>query len=121
MATRVWRTCRHTCVRVTRVRLVIGARGGIQIACIHGFDRTSELHGAARRDMNAGERVWIQGDGVALEGSLTVPSAARGVVVFAHGSGSSRHSPRNVRVAKALVERGFGTLLFDLLLPAEDM
>jgi putative phosphoribosyl transferase len=54
-----------------------------------------------------------------LEGSLTVPDAARGIVLFAHGSGSSRLSPRNTQVARALNEAGFATLLFDLLLPAE--
>jgi putative phosphoribosyl transferase len=50
-----------------------------------------------------------------LEGYLSVPSAARGVVVFAHGSGSSRHSPRNRYVADVLNEGGSATLLIDLL------
>jgi putative phosphoribosyl transferase len=57
---------------------------------------------------------------VELEGDLTVPDAASGVVVFAHGSGSSRLSPRNRDVARSLQEDGFGTLLFDLLTEAED-
>ena len=52
-------------------------------------------------------------------GSLVVPRAATGVVVFAHGSGSSRLSPRNRYVATALNENGLATLLFDLLLPEE--
>ena len=52
---------------------------------------------------------------VGLEGTLVVPAVARGVVLFAHGSGSSRLSPRNTRVARALHELGLGTLLFDLL------
>jgi dienelactone hydrolase len=56
---------------------------------------------------------------VALDGVLAVPAAASALVAFAHGSGSSRSSPRNVRVAEALRERGFGTLLFDLLTEAE--
>jgi putative phosphoribosyl transferase len=55
-----------------------------------------------------------------LEGDLLLPSGARGVVVFAHGSGSSRHSPRNRAVAGALNEAGFGTLLIDLLTVAEE-
>ncbi len=58
--------------------------------------------------------------GVALGGTLTVPSGARGVVLFAHGSGSSRHSPRNRAVAAALQEAGLATLLFDLLTPGEE-
>jgi hypothetical protein len=55
-----------------------------------------------------------------LAGHLTVPADARGLVVFAHGSGSSRHSPRNRFVARALNEAGFGTFLLDLLTPAEE-
>jgi putative phosphoribosyl transferase len=54
------------------------------------------------------------------EGDLTVPPGASGLVVFAHGSGSSRHSPRNRQVAHALQAAGLGTLLFDLLSPAEE-
>lgn len=58
--------------------------------------------------------------GVRLHGDLTVPPRAKGVVVFAHGSGSSRASPRNQRVAKQLQAAGFATLLFDLLTVDED-
>jgi putative phosphoribosyl transferase len=54
-----------------------------------------------------------------LPGTLTVPAGACGTVIFAHGSGSSRLSTRNVAVARSLVERGCGTLLFDLLTPDE--
>ncbi len=50
-----------------------------------------------------------------LEGSLKIPSQAKGIVLFAHGSGSSRHSPRNKFVAQFLQEGGIGTLLIDLL------
>ena len=56
----------------------------------------------------------------AIDGDLAVPAAARGIIVFAHGSGSSRHSSRNKRVAQALQASGFGTLLFDLLTAAEE-
>lgn len=59
-------------------------------------------------------------DDVALEGELIVPDGATGLVVFAYGSGSSRHSPRNNFVAETLQERGLGTLLFDLLTEQED-
>lgn len=54
-----------------------------------------------------------------LEGILEVPDGAPGIVLFAHGSGSSRHSPRNVYVARVLREGGIGTLLFDLLTEQE--
>jgi len=50
-----------------------------------------------------------------LHGDLCVPAAARGLVVFVHGSGSSRHSPRNQSVARCFNEMGLATLLFDLL------
>ncbi|EID52601.1 dienelactone hydrolase family protein [Saccharomonospora xinjiangensis] len=56
----------------------------------------------------------------ALSGDLTVPSDALGVVAFAHGSGSSRHSPRNVAVARSLQDRRLATLLFDLLSREEE-
>lgn len=56
----------------------------------------------------------------ALHGDLLVPPRPIGVVVFAHGSGSSRHSPRNQYVAQDLEERGFATLLIDLLSPDEE-
>jgi len=64
--------------------------------------------------------VTIETGGVTLEGSLVIPERARGVVLFAHGSGSSRHSPRNLYVAEALHAGGLGTLLIDLLTPAEE-
>jgi dienelactone hydrolase len=57
---------------------------------------------------------------VILPGTLTLPDKASGVVAFAHGSGSSRHSPRNRYVAEVLHEHNIATLLFDLLTPQED-
>lgn len=60
------------------------------------------------------------GEGIALAGDLVVPDDASGVVVFAHGSGSSRHSPRNRYVAEKLHEAGLGTLLMDLLTAEEE-
>jgi putative phosphoribosyl transferase len=65
------------------------------------------------------EEVQIAADGMQLEGHLTIPAGASGVVLFAHGSGSSRHSPRNRSVAAFLQQGGVGTLLFDLLEPDE--
>ena len=55
-----------------------------------------------------------------LPGALTIPGNARGLVAFAHGSGSSRFSPRNTAVAAALNDLRFATLLFDLLTPQEE-
>jgi len=65
------------------------------------------------------ENVVLAIDDVHLRGHLTIPSDAIGLVVFAHGSGSSHMSPRNRFVADQLVESGIGTLLFDLLTPEE--
>lgn len=75
-----------------------------------------------RSDMaqNGSTLVSIPVDGVELEGILEVPEGAQGLVVFAHGSGSSRHSPRNNFVAEVIRDRGLGTLLFDLLTEEED-
>ncbi|MBL6937873.1 MAG: dienelactone hydrolase family protein [Alphaproteobacteria bacterium] len=56
-----------------------------------------------------------------LPGTLNVPLKASGLVIFAHGSGSSRNSPRNIEVAEALNGLGLATLLFDLLEPAEEV
>jgi pimeloyl-ACP methyl ester carboxylesterase len=64
--------------------------------------------------------VHIPVDDVGLEGILEVPDGAGGLVVFAHGSGSSRKSPRNNFVAEVIRDRGLGTLLFDLLTEEED-
>jgi len=55
-----------------------------------------------------------------LSGNLTIPENAAALVLFAHGSGSSRHSPRNQFVARTLNRSGLGTLLFDLLTPEEE-
>jgi dienelactone hydrolase len=64
--------------------------------------------------------VRVDAGPVVLDGTLSVPSGARGVVLFAHGSGSSRHSPRNQRVARALQDAGLATLLVDLLTSDEE-
>ncbi|MCZ7684769.1 MAG: dienelactone hydrolase family protein [Sandaracinaceae bacterium] len=64
--------------------------------------------------------VCVRAHDVELEGVLTLPPRSSGVVLFAHGSGSSRHSPRNRYVAGVLEQAGLGTLLFDLLTRREE-
>ncbi len=64
--------------------------------------------------------VVIESQGGELDGDLTVAAHPLGIVVFAHGSGSSRHSSRNRAVAEVLQQRGFATLLLDLLTGAEE-
>jgi len=59
--------------------------------------------------------------GAILDGDLAIPEAASGIVLFVHGSGSSRHSPRNRQVAEHLQEGGLATLLFDLLTHGEEV
>lgn len=66
------------------------------------------------------DEVLVQAAGATVAGRLTVPREPRGIVVFAHGSGSSRHSPRNRYVAGVLQSAGLATLLFDLLTDAEE-
>ncbi|WP_459874296.1 dienelactone hydrolase family protein [Halomonas shantousis] len=65
--------------------------------------------------------VALQAGGVGLEGDLIMPDNPSGIVAFAHGSGSSRFSPRNQQVAHYLSGRGWATLLFDLLTPQENV
>jgi predicted phosphoribosyltransferase/dienelactone hydrolase len=66
------------------------------------------------------EEVRVSAGPVTVAGHLTIPERPVGIVVFAHGSGSSRHSPRNRYVAEVLNGAGLGTLLFDLLTPNEE-
>ena len=74
--------------------------------------------GNERQPIIASREVLIPPLGLA--GTLNRPDGARAMVIFAHGSGSSRFSPRNNRVAEAFNRRGIATLLFDLLLPEEE-
>jgi len=80
------------------------------------MDRRSAKEGPAVTE----SPVRIDLGGVPLEGDLAIPSKARGVVLFAHGSGSGRHSPRNRAVAEVLRRNGLATLLFDLLTVDEE-
>ena len=92
------------------------------------FDQTSDREvGAALREANQpgghgsglGGEVSVRAGDVDLAGELVVPEPASGIVLFAHGSGSSRHSPADQSMARALRGHGFGTLLFDLLTEEE--
>ena len=74
----------------------------------------------AVRAENKHLQVEIPSGRVTLPGDLILPAAAQGVVLFAHGSGSSRHSPRNQFVARTIRDAGVGTLLFDLLTKEEE-
>lgn len=74
----------------------------------------------AGRTLLRDDEVMVEAGGAVVAGHLTVPQGPRGIVVFAHGSGSSRHSSRNIYVADVLNAAGLATLLFDLLTPAEE-
>jgi putative phosphoribosyl transferase len=75
---------------------------------------------AGQSGTDVAREVAVPADGVRLAGDLVVPRAARGVVVFAHGSGSGRFSPRNRAVAGVLNQAGLATLLLDLLTADEE-
>lgn len=79
-----------------------------------------DLPDSPKKQQEAVEEVKVSAGPVTLEGMLGLPEGAQGIVVFAHGSGSSRFSPRNQFVAQALREAGLGTLLFDLLTEEEE-
>ena len=70
---------------------------------------------------NSPQLIHIPVKSVILEGNLVIPQGSRALIIFAHGSGSSRHSKRNKYVAQVLREVGLGTLLFDLLTNEEDI
>ncbi len=89
----------------------------------HVLARAAALAGAgshASADADADPEVSVQAGRTTLSGSLALPDDPSGIVLFAHGSGSSRHSPRNRYVASALNSRGIATLLLDLLTPDEE-
>ena len=74
----------------------------------------------SKQTLELDQAVRIRSDAVQLEGELKVPQGATGIVLFVHGTGSSRHSPRNQYVARVIREAGVGTLLFDLLTKEEE-
>ena len=85
------------------------------------IDLLQEAGGIGATPAATDPEVEVNADSRRLPGSLTIPSGASGIVLFAHGSGSSRHSPRNRFVAETLQKAGLGTLLFDLLSPEEEL
>lgn len=86
-----------------------------------GEDTPLDSNGPRAPGRQSEERpVRVAAGRVTLDGDLGLPGGARGLVLFAHGSGSSRHSPRNRAVARALGERGLATLLTDLLTLEEE-
>src|SRR5437870_7576516 len=80
----------------------------------------AEMGQATKTAIAQAKDVYIRSGAVQLQGDLNISAGARGVVLFAHGSGSSRHSPRNQFVARTIREAGVGTLLFDLLTQEEE-
>jgi putative phosphoribosyl transferase len=92
----------------------------IQVLALSGADRDGEDRNGGGVDKEIDKEVVIPAERGKLPGRLTIPSGATGLVVFAHGSGSGRNSPRNQAVARALNDAGLGTLLFDLLSPEEE-
>jgi putative phosphoribosyl transferase len=96
---------------------ILSAAAASQAAGAAASGRASGAAGAAGTD----EEIVLRAGSAELAGRLTVPARAAGLVLFVHGSGSSRHSPRNRLVAGVLNTAGLGTLLFDLLTPAEEL
>ena len=91
----------------------------LRAATTSGSEHDDPPDDPPRDDPRYDAEVVVSSDGLGLPGHLTVPRHARGLVLFAHGSGSSRHSPRNRFVARRLQDGGLATLLFDLLSPEE--
>ena len=83
-------------------------------------DRDPSLADLPFGDDHVERTVVIRAGSVPLEGTLGIPDDASGIVLFAHGSGSSRFSPRNRYVARTLRDAGLGTFLLDLLSPGEE-
>ncbi len=73
------------------------------------------------KSKKSSDNISIKAGHVTLEGNISIPEGAAGIVLFAHGSGSSRLSPRNRFVAEELNKKGIATLLFDLLTPEEEV
>jgi dienelactone hydrolase len=85
-----------------------------------GFQDVVTNASAAADPLLRDEEIEVTAGAVTMAGHLTIPEHATGIVVFAHASGGSRHSPRNRYVTEVLNRAGLATLLFDLLTPAEE-
>ncbi|WP_202909012.1 alpha/beta fold hydrolase [Cognatilysobacter segetis] len=107
------------CLSVPQPFIAVGAHY-VDFPPVSDSEVLEAIDGRASRHPGV-EAVHIPAGTVELPGELTTPDAARGLVVFVHGSGSSRLSPRNRQVARVLNRAGFATLLFDLLTQAEDL
>jgi putative phosphoribosyl transferase len=94
-----------------------GGRRGVRAIAARGGAARTDVHRKRGEDV---ETMRVECDGAVLTGDLTVPADPGGAVVFAHGSGSSRFSPRNRAVAGHLAGAGLATLLLDLLTPPEE-
>ncbi len=93
-----------------------GATSDDEVVHLLAASRSADAPGGTHAGAEARDHeVRIDAPGVHLAGHLTIPAGAPGIVVFAHGSGSSRNSSRNIAVARTLNHVGLGTLLFDLL------
>src|SRR3954468_24883050 len=95
--------------------------------CIYAFKgpalvtlEVDQMEPKRQRETTFAREVQIPSGAAMLDGELIIPAGATGVVLFAHGSGSSRHSPRNQFVAERIRAAGVGTLLFDLLTREEE-
>ena len=107
------------CVEPRDVLFAVG-EGYVDFAQTSDDEVVALLARARDRQRGAEHAVVIETPDASLEGDLVIPRGARAVVVFAHGSGSSRKSPRNRYVASVLQSAGFATLLFDLLTETEE-
>lgn len=90
------------------------------VVLLDAADRRRRQGAAVGDGPDCDEEVEVPVDGTVLQGHLHLPEAPAGIVLFAHGSGSSRHSPRNRFVASVLFDAGLGTLLMDLLTSSEE-
>ena len=118
------RTARERTLSTRRMAPIASAmRDGSMVSFEKGASAMNAMSQHHSQPNEAGESPLVRDlkiPPVGLSGTLHVPSGARAVVLFAHGSGSSRFSPRNQAVADALNKRRIGTLLFDLLTPREE-
>jgi putative phosphoribosyl transferase len=112
--------CLHTPARFSAVGEWYGDFGQVTDEEVTVLLGKAAAAGAGSMDSDPAE-VMLNIGGARLPGSLVIPDRASGLVVFAHGSGSSRHSPRNRFVAAALNRAGLGTLLVDLLTGDEEL
>jgi len=113
--------CLHTPVRFAAVGDWYADFSQVADARVADFVGQALTYAGTRNAGPDPAEVAVKAEGVRLTGSLVIPPEVGGLVIFAHGSGSSRHSPRNELVAAGLNRAGLGTLLVDLLTPGEEL